>query len=129
MAELRGATPDIEALLDNAACASQVRELLRDDEGEETVLREAVRMNVVEPLLKVIRSAKAPFTEATAHPDHPVSARCALEGCRDFERSATRATRMWSQVPVACHNLGINFLALRDECERLSPVTDRGSKT
>ena len=43
---------DIERLLDNAATASQVIELLRDDDGEETSLREAVRINVVEPLLR-----------------------------------------------------------------------------
>lgn len=41
---------DVELLLDNAACASQERRLLRDDDGNETSLREAVRLNVAEPL-------------------------------------------------------------------------------
>jgi hypothetical protein len=48
--------PDVERLLDNAATASQERELLRDYDGEETVLREAVRMNVYEPMAKLLRS-------------------------------------------------------------------------
>lgn len=59
--------PDVETLLDNAACASQVHELLRNDEGEETVLREAVRMNVVEPLLKLLPSANMPIGEVVGH--------------------------------------------------------------
>ena len=45
----------VERLLDNAATASQVRELLRCDNGEETCLREAVRLNVVEPLLRLLK--------------------------------------------------------------------------
>ena len=44
-----------ELLLDNAATASQERSLLRDNDEDETALREAVRLNVVEPLLKIIR--------------------------------------------------------------------------
>lgn len=31
-----------------------------------------------------------------------------------------RATSLWEHVPVACHNLGINFMDLRDECDRLA---------
>lgn len=55
---------DIERLLDNAATASQVIELLRDDDGEETSLREAVRVNVVEPLL---RSSEADQRDAARY--------------------------------------------------------------
>lgn len=33
--------------------------------------------------------------------------------------SATPAS-LWEHVPVACHNLGINFLDLREECKRLA---------
>jgi len=44
----------VERLLDNAATASQERKLLRDDDNEEPSLREAVRLNVAEPLLKLI---------------------------------------------------------------------------
>lgn len=51
--------PDAELLLDNAATASQVRELLRDDDGEETVLREAVRRGVYEPMAKLLRVPSA----------------------------------------------------------------------
>lgn len=46
--------PDVELLLDNAATASQVRELLRDDDGQETAMREAVRLAVYEPLAKLL---------------------------------------------------------------------------
>ena len=49
-------TVDIERLLDNAATSSQERELLRDDEGEKTLLREAIRLNVVELLLRYASS-------------------------------------------------------------------------
>lgn len=42
---------NIEKLIDNAATAAQERELLRKDSGEETVLREAVRLNVADPLI------------------------------------------------------------------------------
>jgi hypothetical protein len=41
----------IESLLDNAATAAQNKDLLRTDDDAETSLREAVRINVVEPLL------------------------------------------------------------------------------
>jgi hypothetical protein len=51
---IRPSVPDVELLLDNAATASQVRELLRKDDGEETVLREAVRLNVYEPLARLL---------------------------------------------------------------------------
>ena len=44
----------IERLLDNAAAASQERQLLRDENDNETPLREAVRLNVAEPLLALI---------------------------------------------------------------------------
>ena len=49
---------DIDRLLDNAACASQCRDMLYEN-GRETVLREAVRMNVVEPLLERIYDLEA----------------------------------------------------------------------
>ena len=55
-------TPEIETYLDNAACASQVKELLRDDNGKETILREAVRLNVVKPLLLALQSEKERIT-------------------------------------------------------------------
>lgn len=45
---------DAELLLDNAAAASQESRLLRNEEGEETALREAVRLNVYEPLMRII---------------------------------------------------------------------------
>lgn len=43
---------EIERMLDNAACAAQEGGLLRDTDGTETPLREAVRLNVVNPLLR-----------------------------------------------------------------------------
>lgn len=43
---------NIYRLLDNAACASQERGLLIDDYGCEPALRQAVRLNVAEPLVQ-----------------------------------------------------------------------------
>jgi len=50
----RSGLPDIERLLDNAAAAAQCEDLCRTEVGTDTVLREAVRLNVVEPLLKAM---------------------------------------------------------------------------
>lgn len=53
---IRPTDEDIELMLDNAACASQVCELLRTDDGEETVLREAVRLSVLQMLRRTDRT-------------------------------------------------------------------------
>ena len=55
---------EIERLLDNAATCSQVRELLRDDEDEETPLRECVRINVALPLVKAISGKERKAAES-----------------------------------------------------------------
>lgn len=52
LSEIAPSKEEIETMLDNAACASQVQELCRDLDGKETALREAVRLNVVEPLMR-----------------------------------------------------------------------------
>ena len=56
----------IELLIDNAATASQCREMLRDDDGIESGLREAVRMNVAEPLMRELAALRASSQEPEA---------------------------------------------------------------
>ena len=51
--------PRAELLLDNAATSAQELGLLRTVGGEETVLREAVRLNVVLPLERELSAAQA----------------------------------------------------------------------
>jgi hypothetical protein len=51
---------DPELLLDNAACATQNRELLRDDNtGEESQLRMLIRLNVYDPMAAALRELAA----------------------------------------------------------------------
>ncbi len=61
---------DTERLLDNAATASQCRELLRDDNDNETPLREAVRLNVVEPLCSQLTTLQRSLDEAVRERDN-----------------------------------------------------------
>jgi allophanate hydrolase subunit 1 len=72
---------DVERLLDNAACASQERKLLRDDNNCETALREAVRLNVVEPMQKTLDTLQSTLQ---AHARENERLREALESARSM---------------------------------------------
>lgn len=71
MTSPRDATPDVEHLLDNAAVAAQAEELLRNPDGTETILRQAVRMNVAEPLLARSASGESIRQLLTDIKNHP----------------------------------------------------------
>ena len=85
----------IELLIDNAATASQCREMLRDDDGIESGLREAVRMNVAEPLMRelaALRASSHPALHASA-PEGHLCADCTM----DKEPCPTCYSAWWSK--------------------------------
>jgi hypothetical protein len=102
---------DIERLLDNAATASQVIELLRDDDGEETSLREAVRINVVEPLL---RSSEA-YDEAALY-----------EASVAVHMHLLREGSSWGTK--ACEEMGSNFMTANRKAAMSSQSDTEESK-
>ena len=105
----------VERLLDNAACASQERQLLRDADDTETVLREAVRRNVAVPLIAANAALAARCVElqsALIEMEDGYRSRC------NFCNGDIEACRSIENLPGACLAPAARALASQAEGEK-----------